>query len=164
MQDISYGKELGRIYEEKGVLLPSVVVEEASDPASPLHSAFEWDDEKAGHAHRLLQARQLIKTVKIVYTEGGRTQRFYNVKIHAVDERSQEELDARGYMGEDKVRSDPYFLNQVKKDALQQLKYWQNKYAHISELSLLINESMLKEVEQKVNFTERIKPPSFVTN
>lgn len=51
-----------------GRLTPELVVEAARDPASPLHSHFEWDDPKAAAAHRLDQARTLIRSVKIQVT------------------------------------------------------------------------------------------------
>lgn len=47
-----------------GQLSPELVVEAAADPESPLHDHFEWDDEVAGHAYRLDQARALIVSVK----------------------------------------------------------------------------------------------------
>lgn len=49
-----------------GRLTPAAVVEDAKDPASPLHDCFQWDDEKAAHAHRLDQARSLITSIRIV--------------------------------------------------------------------------------------------------
>lgn len=48
-----------------GILKPEVVVGEAADPRHPLHDRFEWDDAKAGHAHRVEQARELIRSVRV---------------------------------------------------------------------------------------------------
>jgi hypothetical protein len=58
--------ELARIYNNSGELTPDAVVEEATPEESPLHPAFEWDNEKAGHEHRKHQARNLIRKVEIV--------------------------------------------------------------------------------------------------
>lgn len=44
---------------------PQAVVDKARSPDSPLYSFFEWDDTKAAAQHRLLQARQLIRRVKV---------------------------------------------------------------------------------------------------
>ena len=49
-------------------LTPDAVVDDARNPKSPLHPHFEWDDAKAGHAHRLYQARRLIASVQVKYT------------------------------------------------------------------------------------------------
>lgn len=52
--------------ENGGTLTPEKIVEDAQDPDSPLHEEFEWDDEKAAHQHRLMQARTLIRTINII--------------------------------------------------------------------------------------------------
>ena len=52
----------------KGRLTPSKVVHDAKAKTSPLHDQFTWDDDKAAELHRLWQARNLIKTVKIKIT------------------------------------------------------------------------------------------------
>ncbi len=60
-------KRLERLIElGGGKLTPASVVSDASDPASPLHSCFEWDDSVAAHKYRLEQARVLIRSVKCV--------------------------------------------------------------------------------------------------
>jgi len=49
------------IRAKRGELTPPIVVEEASDPAHPLHHRFEWDDTEAAIKYRLLQAQQLLR-------------------------------------------------------------------------------------------------------
>ena len=51
-----------------GTITPQAVLSDAKDPASPLHEHFEWDDSKAAHAHRINQARELIRSVRLVIT------------------------------------------------------------------------------------------------
>ena len=55
------------ILERDGRVLPDDVVAAAREKGSPLHKYFEWDDAKAGHAFRLEQARQLIRSVEYKY-------------------------------------------------------------------------------------------------
>lgn len=55
--------ELARINAQHGGLQPSVVVAEAEPKESPLHNEFEWDNKKAGHKYRLMQARTLIRLI-----------------------------------------------------------------------------------------------------
>lgn len=50
-----------------GRLSPEIVVQSARDPASPLHSRFEWDDTKAAEEHRRSQARTLIRSVRVEF-------------------------------------------------------------------------------------------------
>ena len=61
--------ELLAIREQHGILTPQVVVKAATADDHPLHNRFEWDDEKAGHAYRLQQARQLISVVREKYID-----------------------------------------------------------------------------------------------
>jgi hypothetical protein len=58
-------QRLRTLEDGEGRLEPERVVEEARDPKSPLHPFFEWDDTSAAHAHRLSQARGLIRRLKI---------------------------------------------------------------------------------------------------
>jgi hypothetical protein len=53
------------IYDEQGAVKPSALVDAARSKDSPAHSAFEWDNNKAGDEFRLMQARQYIRLVKI---------------------------------------------------------------------------------------------------
>ena len=65
----------------QGGITPEAVVGVASDPNNVLHAHFEWDDAKAGHAHRVQQARLLIKRVKITTPAGSTTPRYVSVRI-----------------------------------------------------------------------------------
>lgn len=59
------GEALAKIAADNaGRLKPKNVVEAARDPKHPLHKHLEWDDGKAAHAHRLEQARAIIRIVK----------------------------------------------------------------------------------------------------
>ena len=62
-------------------LTPETVVQTATDPDHVLHDHFDWNNESAGHNHRMWQARQLIRGVKIITPEGQKTSRFVSVKI-----------------------------------------------------------------------------------
>jgi hypothetical protein len=48
-----------------GRLTPTKVLLDAKNKTSPMHQQFEWTDSKAAQLHRLWQARNLIKTVKL---------------------------------------------------------------------------------------------------
>ncbi|TDT31137.1 hypothetical protein [Naumannella halotolerans] len=64
---------LQSIYDQRGQLTPALVVETAKNTDHPLHHRFEWNDEIAGPKYREVQARELIRSVKITYaeTKGG---------------------------------------------------------------------------------------------
>lgn len=58
---------LRAIEDAKGRLTPSLVVASATPEDSPLHDQFEWNDSIAGHKWRLDQARELIKSVSVLF-------------------------------------------------------------------------------------------------
>tara|TARA_R100001510_G_C7523224_1_gene117833 strand:+ start:108 stop:605 length:498 start_codon:yes stop_codon:yes gene_type:complete len=60
------GDELARIYKEKGQLTAPLVVDESRPEEAPLHPAFEWDDAVAAERHREHQARNIIRSVKVI--------------------------------------------------------------------------------------------------
>ncbi|MGH2372125.1 MAG: hypothetical protein ACRDIC_01410 [bacterium] len=63
---------LEEIRERHGALSPPIVLEEARDPAHPLHAfaAFKWDDDRAAaEAYRLEIAADLIRKVRVTYTK-----------------------------------------------------------------------------------------------
>jgi hypothetical protein len=65
----------------RGRLTPEAVVQAAAEPSNPMHSSFEWDDTKAGHQFRLVQARTLIRAVHFVEVDGRK-----ETIIHVPDE------------------------------------------------------------------------------
>ncbi len=65
MKNVQIADELTKIYAKRGRLDPETTLEEATAPEHPLHDEFEWDNEAAGHAHRLRQAHDMIRFVTI---------------------------------------------------------------------------------------------------
>jgi len=64
------GQELDRLKgHNSGDLTPEAVIEAAKDGKNPLHGAFEWDDSKAAHQHRLQTAGLLIKSIVVTITK-----------------------------------------------------------------------------------------------
>ena len=83
-----------------GRLTPNAVLDDAKDPDSPLHDSFEWDDEKAAHAHRIEQARALITSVRVVQ----RTDKTAVRAVFYVRDPSAEN-DEQGYVSTSTLRS-----------------------------------------------------------
>ncbi len=53
------------LYRRHGTLRDADVVAEARRKSSALHNYFQWDDKAAAEAHRIQQAQQLIRRVKV---------------------------------------------------------------------------------------------------
>ena len=77
----SVDQALSALNEAHGRLTTDIVLEAATNADSPLHKMFEWDDSTAAHAHRIWQARKLIKSVKIERPDGDLTPRYMSIKI-----------------------------------------------------------------------------------
>lgn len=67
-----------RFVEEARGLRPALPAKEllarSRDPRAPTHTLFEWNDGKAAEAHRLSQARQLLRSFKLVYRSDSRAE------------------------------------------------------------------------------------------
>jgi hypothetical protein len=125
-----------------GRIFPEDVVESARDENSPIHNKFEWDDTTAGQEYRLWQARQLI-TIKFSLN-GDKTQQFFNVRAIIND------VPTQGYFTKEMVLSDKEMYNQVLKEALSEIKYWQKKYKSIKELEGVVNEERLSQIQATI--------------
>jgi hypothetical protein len=64
---MSLRNELEDVRKSYGALTPRNVVDAARCSSHPLHSRFEWDDGVAADKYRLVQARELIRSVKCTF-------------------------------------------------------------------------------------------------
>lgn len=126
------GNELQRIYERDGVIEPEVVVLESESASAPLHSCFEWDDEKAAHKYRITQAQGIIRAIVAVYEtqEKPDTRAFVSVQSE--------------YQPVSVVIQNPEKREILLKNALNELQWFEKKYSSLQELSAIFG--AIKEV------------------
>ena len=67
------------LYDRKGKIIPSELVEAARLKNSPAHDGFEWDDKKAGNEYRLYQARNWCRKIEIRVEPGAEPERLVYV-------------------------------------------------------------------------------------
>lgn len=135
-------KELNRILKRnKNKLTAELVVEDARDPKSPLHSYFTWDDTEAGAKWRLWEAQHMIRSVKVEYTTRENKpvliRGFFNVQSNGHGPINGEESDVenrRYYVTSDRALSNPSYREQLLADAASDAKTFRNKYAALTEL------------------------------
>ena len=79
------GETLAAIEARDGHVTTMAVVDEARPKTSPIHPAFEWRDKVAAEEHRKWQARQLIRSVRIISTnaEGESTDQPAMIHVKA---------------------------------------------------------------------------------
>jgi len=128
------------LYNEHGELTAEHVVAEACDEDSPLHTHFQWDDEKAAHSHRLKQARDLIGSVEIKRVkddradENGRINAFVNV-TRTVSDDDGNEVKSRTYVPTIEAMSDEEMSQQVLKQGFFDLCAWERRYGSLKEFA-----------------------------
>lgn len=121
------GASLDAIRRRDGSITPAAVVDAARDPDHPLHRAFDWDDGSASQKYRLLQARQLINSVRVVRDVGGPGQTaFVSVTVRET---------GRGYLPASVVMGDAEYRAESLAEALAALRGWRTRYAHLTELA-----------------------------
>lgn len=120
--------ELEAIYKRNGALEPVAVVDwAAKHRESALHSRFEWDNGKAGHAYRLWQAREMIVEVEAIYPDG----KVRQVYVSPVECRKK----GGGYMALVEVLSDTERKQRFVEQALADYRRVGEKYEDLKELA-----------------------------
>lgn len=85
------GRQMMRIYAKRGMLDPSVLLEEVSNnPESPIYRYLEWDDSVAAHKYRLKQCGDLIRWLE------------FEVVFHNPDSGGEEVKTARAFIAQGK--------------------------------------------------------------
>lgn len=80
------------LYQKHGGVKPSMLVEAAKPKTSPAHEGFEWNNSKAGHEFRLIQARTWIRKIEIVIDERP-PERLVHIPVYTLDESDVKERE-----------------------------------------------------------------------
>lgn len=131
-------RELSRIYDEQGVVSVDAVLVDAADPKSPLHSYFEWDNEKAAEKYRRVQAYSLIMASKFVVqlVENG------SLEVKRVKESGSVRRLVSAFRGEGfKMRADALGDEEMRKAIVESkksaLRSWCRSVIDVGELDEL---------------------------
>ena len=135
---------LTSILEENGSITPELVVAEAEDELSPLHSYFTWDDNEAARRYRLVEAGRLIRRVKVTiipHEDEGPVQVRAFLSTNTSD---SDDVDEKGrYISLEMMANDPEMsarvLEQMRKDWLRFRRKYQN---HLAALRSVVDEDL----------------------
>ena len=123
-------------------LTPRVVVDEARDPEHPLHSRFEWDDSIAGEAYRIQQARELIRSVRVVHKEADEAGPEKSVRAYV----SLANENEHAYEPVEEVAEDP-FKRQLALNAMQrEWKALYDRYKEFEEFLAMVRRDVFAKV------------------
>lgn len=135
---MSLREQLQSIYDRRGQLTPALVVDEARDPASPLHSRFEWDDSIAGEQWRKSQAQELIRSVRVVYREATEHDPAKSVRaFHAV-----RRPNGHVYEPAEKVAEDPFTRQLVLNDMEREWMALKRRYEQFAEFAAMVRRDL----------------------
>lgn len=147
--------ELRQIHARDHAVKPEAVVAAASDPDSPLHPAFEWDDTEAAKSYREEQARHLMRSLVVTYRkqDGELTPPIRAfVKLvssaddPALDMETEDATQPRVYLPVRQVMGEDDHRRRYVRQALQELSTWRRRYRDISEFASLFE--MIDRLEQ----------------
>lgn len=127
---MSYIDELRALEDADGMLMPERVVEFASNPDTALHSRFTWDDTEAAKAHRLWQARVLIR---VVVREVPNTDTREPIRTY-VSLGSDRKRDGGGYRTLVSVMEDDELRAELLAQAKAEARRWADRYRDLVEL------------------------------
>lgn len=128
---MTHQDELAQIERDNGGLLrPEDVVEFAKNPKTALHSKFEWDDTKAGHAYRLEQARGIIRVV-ITYEPGTDAPPIRKWVSLASDRKA-----GNGYREVGTVMADEAKRNELLSEARREMRHFRKKYESLASYGI----------------------------
>ena len=130
--------EMTRLLEEHEQRLDAAdVVDAAASPMSPLHPEFEWDDSAAALQHRLLQARNLMNSVQVIFEtpKNGSVVTSYMVSI----QKQGNDVRKHDYTALAYAMSDEDLRAEVLQTALRELAAFKRKYMNLSELAQVIS-------------------------
>jgi hypothetical protein len=134
------GEALERIrLDNGGELHPRGVVEGARSPTSPLHRHFEWNDRKAAEAHRVDQARALIRSIRVIDEKDQPRPAFLSIRAD----------DGIGYRSYSDVISSVDLRQRLLEQAERDLNAWTLRYNELKEIVSLI-EPARRELRRRV--------------
>lgn len=126
-RDVVAALELIRA-RNKGLLRPTDVVRAARGEGHPLHGRFEWDDTKAARAHRLWQAREMIRvSVTILPTLAHEVPAYVSFKADRVSK-------GGGYRAMSDIVADPKLRKVMLAEALTELRVFRERYKLLEDL------------------------------
>lgn len=127
--------ELESIYRQHRALSPALVVDTARPKSHPLHDRFQWDDAVAAEQHRLAQAAELIRSVRIVYKTNTRTGAQSRVRAYV----STGEPDRpSAYLPTDEAMADPITRELVLRQFERAIIALKRQYSHLKEYDAMV--------------------------
>lgn len=115
---------------DEGGLSAEIVLDDSRDVSSPLHPAFQWDNEVAAEQYRLNQARHILSCVVVVKTTEEGKELPETARRMFVAVRKDNEASAHLY-----VLTTVDTVDQRLQQALRELESLERRFGDIDELA-----------------------------
>jgi hypothetical protein len=128
----TFGQHYEQLQRQHAEIDAELLVQSATSPTSPIHHAFEWDNQIAGHQYRLTQARHMLAAVMAIdeaIPDRGPTKFLVSVVSKA------EEPSMKVYVPLVTAMANPVRRQEVLQQALRELRAFQVKYRELTELA-----------------------------
>lgn len=125
--------ELTGIFRRHGDLAPQIVVDEARPAGAPLHNRFEWDDSIAGEKYRLVQAAQLIRSVRIEYTSPESGEKKFVRAFSSLRESGDPERT--GYAPTEEILENEMTRRMLLRNMERDIADLKRRYGHLAEFA-----------------------------
>jgi hypothetical protein len=133
-----YGKVMEDVAAENGGdLLDSKMVDAARDPNSPIHGAFEWDDEIAGEKHRIEQAAWYRRHIVVIVSERKDPKKEPKKTVRVAYVSVTNSKGERVHRDTVKVMSSEETRVQAIGECLNLLLSIRKRFAHLSDIAAL---------------------------
>lgn len=134
------GEALSGIPSQDG-LKPRAVLAMAKSNRHPLHKHFEWDNEIAGEAYRLEQARELIRIIRV---EDDEASAGYSPAFYSITQKS-----GTAYHTHAAVKSSADLQLLVLRQAERDLDAFDNRYRELQDICAIVREAREKVREKR---------------
>jgi hypothetical protein len=127
-------------YQRHGELTPQIVVEEARPETAPLHGRFEWDDEIAGERYRLVQAAELIRSVRIIFSDNKTGERKSVRGFHSLHQAGDTERG--GYAPTEEIIQDELATKLLLRELKREIADLKKKYAMFEDFAGIVRDEL----------------------
>jgi hypothetical protein len=146
-------RELTKLVRLDGSLRPEDILDAAKSAAHPLHSCFVWDDTEAAARYRLLQAKALVRYVRIIIP----TPEHRTIIVRMFASLPSDRFSGAGYRTLSSVLSDEEKKRELVISALRELEAFQRRYANLQELAGVMGE--ITRLTRNLEKAARTKKP-----
>lgn len=149
------GEELEQLQQDNsGRLTAGVVVDAARPSEAPLHPIFEWDDVRAAELFREDQAREVLRSIRVVVQtqdDADDEPRSVHAYVNVIDAVDSDEPQ-RGYVPIQRVYNEPSLMRQALQTAASELRAFEKRYAEFDAIANAVRKAR-EEIEAAVTQT-----------